>query len=84
MCLCIIFARFTVSAGSVELVDQTNISADSHQLRFLLSVCLALDFIQDQEPVKKGPLGGTEHCSDCQSEIVDFFFVSFWMLWLLS
>ena len=46
-----------VSAVLVELVDQNNISADCHQLRLFLSVCLALDFKQDQEPVKKGPLG---------------------------
>ena len=43
----------------------------------LLSVCLALDFIQDQASVKKGPLGDKEHCSDCQSDCW-LLFMSFW------
>ena len=76
------FVRLTVSAVLFELVDQNNISADCHQLRLLLSVCLALDFKQDQEPVKRQPLGGTEHCSDCQFDCW-LLFVSFWTLWLL-
>ena len=40
-------------------------------------MCLALDFIQDQDPVKKGPLGGPEPCdSGCQSDCW-LLFVSF-------
>ena len=61
MCFALFSVRLTVSAVLVEFVDQSNISADCHQLRLLLSVCLALDFKQDQESVKKGLLGGIEH-----------------------
>ena len=56
------------SAVFVELVDQNNISADCHQLRLLLSVCLALDFRQDQESVEKGSLGAQNIDSDYQSD----------------
>ena len=75
--------RLTVSAVWVELIDHNNISADCHQLRLLLSVCLALDFIQDQEPVKKGPLGGPEHCDSGSQSDCWLLFVSIWSLWLL-
>ena len=63
MCFASVSVRLTVSAVSVELVDQTN-TADCYQLILLLSVCLVLDFKQNQELVKRQPLGGTEHCSD--------------------
>ena len=65
MCSASFPVRLTVSSGSV---DQNNISADCHQLILLFSVCLALDFKQDQELVKRGPYEDTEHCSDCQSD----------------
>ena len=42
------------TAFSVRLTSLSWISLSP----LLLSVCLALDFIQDQEPVKKGPWGG--------------------------
>ena len=58
MCYTSFSVRLTVSSG---IVDQDNISADCYQLILLLSVCHALDFKQDQEPVKKGPLAETEH-----------------------
>ena len=49
----------------------------------LLSMCLALDFIQDQDPAKKGPLGGPEHCDSGSQSVCWILFVSFWSLWLL-
>ena len=64
MCFASFSVSFTSLSCSVELIDQTNISTDCHQLILLLSVDLAFDFKQDQEPVKRQPLGGTEHCSD--------------------
>ena len=41
------------TAFSVRLTSLMQISLSP----LLLSVCLALDFIQDQESVRKGPLG---------------------------
>ena len=76
VCFASFSVRLTVSAVSVELVDQTNISADCYQLILSLSVCLALDFKQDQELVKRQSLGSTEHCSDCLSDC-RLLFVSF-------
>ena len=67
--LCIIFCRLTSLSWFQLNLLITNILADPHQLILLLSECLALDFIQDQEPVKKGPLGAhsidSDHQSDC-------------------
>ena len=68
MCSALFSVRLTVSAVLVEHVDQNNISVDCYQLRLLLSVCLALDFKQDQEPVKKGPWGAQNIDSYCQSD----------------
>ena len=81
--LCIIFCYINQSQlFSVELVGQNNISADCYQLILLMSVCLAFDFKQDQEPVKRQNMGDTELCSDCQSDC-RLLFVSFWTQWLL-
>ena len=67
------FATFSV---------RLTVSASLGWACWLLSVFLALDFIQDQESVRKGPLEGTENCSDCLSDCW-LLFVSFWSLWLL-
>ena len=67
------------TAFSVRLTSLIGISLSP----LLLSVCLALDFIQDQEPVKKGPLGGPEHCDSCSQSYCWLLFVSIWSLWLL-
>ena len=69
MCLCIIFSYISKKS---HLVDQNNISVDCYQMRLLLNVCLALDFIQDQESVKKGPLGA-QNTVLIVSLTVDFF-----------
>ena len=71
--LCIMFCWIKESQLiSVELVDQTNISADCHQLILLLSVCLPLDFKQNQEHVKRQPFGA-QNAVLIVSLIVDFF-----------
>ena len=67
------------TASSVRLASLRFISLSP----LLLSVCLALDFIQDQEPVKKGPLGGPEHCDSGSQSDCWLLFVSIWSLWLL-
>ena len=69
--VCSASVRLTSLSCIVELVDQINISAACHQLRLLLSV-LALDFKQDQVPVKKGPLGA-QNTVLIVNLIVDFF-----------
>ena len=66
------------TALSIRLTSLRSISLSP----LLLSVCCELDFIQDQESVRKGPLRGTEHCSDYLSDCWHLF-VSFWSLWLL-
>ena len=40
---------------------RSTVSGEFQLSPLLLSVCLALDFIQDQEPVKKQPFGDPEH-----------------------
>ena len=75
--LCIVFCwinsinltvrKISLSWFHLSLLDE-QVSGDFNQLSLLLSVCLGLDFIQDQEPVKKGPLGAQSIDSDCQSD----------------